>query len=475
MIPTPIGAVLLLISALLFFRPVRDNVAFFLACSLLPGASALDAPALGHSSIPPAMIALASLLLRQLRRDVRETKAWRLGLTRNAWLLVYCVYAAATSLVLPRIFAGRINVVTLAHASAGFIPLAFTSQNITQALYILATAATAVAVTSASTRARFSEMIVSAVLWTSLAHVVSGYVDLLASGLHVQGLFDVVRNGAYAQLDQNEGGFHRISGMTPEPSSYAGLAATFLVFTTELWLRGIRPRFAGTVSLLLISVLILSTSSTAYLSLVSLAVLIVLRLTLFPGSISTRKVASICMLAALGGTGVILIALLDPRYANQALTILGEMTFAKSSSSSGIERGIWARQGWDAFLASRGLGIGIGSFRASGIFTAILGAIGPAGLLLLGGYLLIILRPGRRNTFWTSGRHETNIGVVCSWAAIFVMIPASLLAVSADPGTLFAFFAGASAGLRGQPALASDGSDAPRRSERIGNAALAAC
>ena len=244
MIPTPIGGVVILIGAWLLFRPAAEMLVFVLFCSLFAGASALDAVALGHSSIPPNILALGFLVLRLCRRDFRTSSSLVMALKLNAWLIVYCVYGAASAFVLPRIFAGRFMVMPMQAASA-FRSLAPSSQNITQALYILGTAFGAVAASAVMEKQNASNLLVKGILVIAWVHIITGLADGLASAVHFNGLFDFLRNGAYAQLDQEISSYHRISGMTPEPSAYAALAILLLIFSTELWLRGVRTIFAG--------------------------------------------------------------------------------------------------------------------------------------------------------------------------------------------------------------------------------------
>ena len=58
MIPTPIGLLFLLVGFLLLRRPPVETLVFACVCTLFPAASAIDLPALGHSSVPPATMSL---------------------------------------------------------------------------------------------------------------------------------------------------------------------------------------------------------------------------------------------------------------------------------------------------------------------------------------------------------------------------------------------------------------------------------
>ena len=147
MIPTPTGLLFILVGCWLWFKPPIQMLVFTCVCALFPAAAAIDLPALGGSTIPPAMLALGFLGLRLLRPDVLKSPGPTLGLTKNAWLLVFTLYCAVTALVLPRLFAGRINVVPMGRAGLGLLPLQVTAQNTTQAVYLLGTGFAAAAAT----------------------------------------------------------------------------------------------------------------------------------------------------------------------------------------------------------------------------------------------------------------------------------------------------------------------------------------
>lgn len=447
MIPTPIGAIIILAGLWFLFRPAVEMLIFVLFCSLFAGASAIDAVALGHSSIPPNELALGFLAVRLCRRDFRRSPAIISGLRHNAWLVVFCTYAAASAFVLPRIFAGRVLVMSMQHAKV-LAPLAPSSQNITQALYILGTAFGAVATSAVVVKDRAPDALVKGVLLISWTHIATGVADALASAVHINGIFDFLRNGAYAQLDQEVGTYHRISGITPEPSAYAGLGIVFLIMTAELWLRSVRVWWTGLTSLAMVAVLVASTSSTAYLFLASYGLILAIRALFFANGFGWTKVGLLLGVLGAGSAGGLALLLLKPALASGMLDVLESMTVKKGESLSGLERGMWARQGWQLFEATRGLGVGLGSFRSSNIFTAILGSIGPAALAVLLVYLMQVFKPARLSTYGASHATDAAVGDAAAWVPILILIPAAASGPSADPGLLFGVFAGCSLALR---------------------------
>jgi len=92
--------------------------------------------------------------------------------------------------------------------------------------------------------------------------------------------------------------------------------------------------------------------------------------------------------------------------------------------------------------------VGVGSFRSSSLFTAILGSVGPAGLIVLLGYCAQIGKFGRRSSYLSHIDPRVGAGAAAGWTALMTLVPAALSWPSADPGLLFALMAGLSLGWR---------------------------
>ena len=279
-------------------------------------------------------------------------------------------------------------------------------------------------------------------------HALTGLADVILSAAHIQGVFDFARTGSYAQLEQGVGSFHRISAMCSEPSVYAALGGVYAVFMCELWLRGVATGRTGPAGLVMAVLLGLSTSSTAYIILGAYTLLLVVRGVMFPGSMSLHRAALLAGVALLGVAVGIVAMLVKPGLAAEFGDTILSMTVKKSSSSSAFERSLWARQGWEAMKVSHGLGVGVGSFRSSSMFTAMLGSVGPAGLVVFVGYCLQVAKLGRTRTYAAQVDERTAAGAAAGWTALMVLPPAAATWASADPGILFAVMAGLSLGWR---------------------------
>jgi hypothetical protein len=415
MFPTPWGALVIIVGVWLYFKPAAYSAAFAFYCSLFAGASAIDLPLLGSSSIPPSVLSLAFLALRITRRDTAIPRVIILALEKNAWLIVFCIYAALTALILPKIFEGRVKLIPMGAAGKGFVPLHVTSQNITTAVYLLGTGFAAWAGTIVSVQPGSTRIVARAFLVITWIHIVTGMADLAFSFAHIGGAFDIFRNGAYAQLDQGYNGVHRISGLCPEPSVYAGLGTMYFIFMSELWLRNIDRLASGFTALAVMLMVILTTSTTGYITLVAYAAVLLARAFLVPASISATKTVILVSITAVGVALSLAFAVFVPAAAGRFIGAVTEMTLNKAHTASGVERSLWAKQGLIALQASHGLGVGVGSFRSSGLFSAILGSIGPAGAIVFAAYCLQVAKFGKRSTYVPSSDFDQSVAAAAGW------------------------------------------------------------
>jgi hypothetical protein len=271
MIPTVFGAIILLLGLWSLTKPVAWMFVLMLACTEFGAASAVNLPALGGSTITPSHLALGLVILRILLDRKFDLHAWLASSEENLFLIGFALYSAVTAFILPRLFQGQILVVPLRDTVNGVVlgasALKFSPQNITTDVYLIGTAAAAICAGLVARRRDATMAVVSAALLVGWMHAGFGVADLALTAVHHQSWLDVFRNGSYAQLNQQVGGLRRIAGVQAETSAYASYGLVFFVFATELWLRGILPRRAGPLALVLLALLAITTSSSAYVGL----------------------------------------------------------------------------------------------------------------------------------------------------------------------------------------------------------------
>ncbi|WP_338468422.1 glycoside hydrolase [Novosphingobium sp. ZN18A2] len=435
-------------------------LAFLIASSLFDGSAAIVLPALGGSSIPPVQFALLFVYLRILVPRGGLYGHFPAALRANAWLVLFCLYGLAMAFIGPRLFAGSIDVFPMRPNPNGglfdVVPLHPTSQNLTGGTYMVGAMLLAVGAYVLARSEKATDALVSASVWSGWFLIVTGLLDVVSRGTPLEGVLNMFRNGDYAQFSVDVQGFVRIRGLMPEASTYASCCFAFFVVNSELWYRAIRPRATGWLAIALSLVLLLSTSSTAYVALGAYFAFLVVRALALPRLVPDGRIRRIMGFAfILLFLAAVMLAVV-PSLPDAVFSMIVSMTVDKSSSLSGQQRLFWALQGIDALVKSHGLGIGPGSFRSSSIFFAILGSMGVIGIVSFTLYLLAVFQPMRRSSWgqasWEKGTDiaQTAGGAFAS-AAILGLIPAAVGSPVASPAATFTIFAGAALALR--PAL----------------------
>lgn len=460
---TLIGAIQLILGIGLFVAGSLPSLfVFVMVSTLLGGSAAVQLTALGGSSITPAHFALGFLLLRCASPGSGHAGALHAALRGNAGLVIFVAYGVIAALLLPRIFAGEIDVTPLrgqVRARYGTQlarimaaePLRFTTQNLTTAVYMTGTLMMALAAHLVASAPGGARLLARAGALVGATHALLGFAGVALRGTPAEAVFGFFRNGSYAQLDHEWGGFVRMNGLLPEASAFAAYAVVWFVFTFECWLRRIEPRLTGPAALLLGAALVASTSSSAYVGLALFGTVMTLRALTTPRLIAPDRLAWLA-LAGLGGlAGLLALIVLDPALSAAASDLFRHMTLDKAGSFSGRQRLFWAGQGLDAFVVSHGLGIGPGSFRSSSLATAILGSVGVIGTLAFGFHLLRAMKPLALSTWTPAADPSRDTGAAAAWAMAVGIGVASVSAPSCDPGLSFAVLSGAAIALRARP------------------------
>jgi hypothetical protein len=431
---------------------LNSAFAFLLVSSLFGGSAAAHLTALGNSSIPPVQFALLFVYFRLLMPRGGYTGAIPGALRANLALVLFTVWGIAGAVAAPRIFAGAVNVAPMRFEAArsllDTVPLEPTAQNITSAVYLLGALLSAIAVQIACRFRGGANALVKTGVALAWIHALTGVIGVVARGTPAEVVFDLFRNASYAQLDQSYQGFVRINGVHPEASAYASFGLAWFFFNCECWYRSILPRATGRAALALAVVLFFSTSSTAYIGLSTYAAFFVLRAVLVSPAADRQRLGQ-AAIAAIAALSLACLAMaLVPHLPAAVWDMILHMTVEKEDSDSGRQRLFWAMQGWNAFLASGGLGIGAGSFRSSSLITAIIGSMGVIGILTFAVYVWTVLQPLRHSTWARSEDAALSIGGAAACTTLMILVPSSIAAPSPDPGTNFAIFAGAALGLR---------------------------
>ncbi len=429
-----------------------------LALCLFGATAAIGLPALGGASISPAVLFLPFLVLRAARE--RGLGRFLSELPRaGVWLLLLTCWGLLSAALLPRWFAGETQILTVDRGSADLRVMLYqlrpVSGNMTQAGYLLGSLLTFLAGRSLLRNREQLLAARDAVLLLAGLNVAAALLNLAEYYLGVPSLLPYLRTAGYSVFEAyEEAGLVRIQGTFAETSAFSAFTLPLFAFATNCWLYGVRPRLSGLLALASLSLLLVSTSGTAYAGLLSY--LAVLGGGLVWAWLAGRGVPRRGELLALAGVvGVIACCalLFEPRFVHRIGDFFELTLLNKLQSSSGVERSSWNQQALQNFLDTGGVGVGLGSARASSFPLVLLSNLGILGVVFFLGFLREVFR--RRE-----GRYEPDATTRAGrHAAIATLVGSAISGTVFDLGIAFYLFAAvASAGV-----VSSFATERPRR------------
>ncbi|GJD64257.1 hypothetical protein [Methylobacterium frigidaeris] len=361
-------------------------IGLFLFSTLLGSSAATILTALGSANVQPAHLLLGFLLLVCSRPPYAVRALQGLAFpSPGFWFLLTGIYGVFSAVFLPRLFEGASYVFAISRTAFGkailMTPLTPGSGNITQTVYFLGNVA-CFCIFYGFTQDRSGKRIVAdALVLCGIINIGFAVLDYVTFATGTASLLGFMRNASYNMLDATEmAGMKRIVGSFTEASAFAGATLALFAFSFNLWLNRYRSRLTGPLSLLLLIALVLSTSTTAYVgSAIYLAIVYGANVArLIAGRAGARRAAFLGL-----GPIVLAVLVLGVAHTQQASAylagLLDQIVFNKGVSESALERGNWNSQAMVNFFDSYGLGIGVGSTRASSFAIAALASIGVPG------------------------------------------------------------------------------------------------
>jgi hypothetical protein len=449
MSPTVFGYLVVGAALILMFGSITSMLSLVLIASLFGAASAVDLPGLGGASVTPASVAILFLALRVSLSSAGRFPVIAKAIQQNPYLAFFCIYSAATAFLLPELFSHTINVPPLRDVgnAVGNLfatsPVQFSSQNITTAVYLLSTLLVSLSAYIACAYERHMDKLLITIFAVSWCHIGFGILDIVLSNFGVRSWLDVFRTANYFQLNQDIGGVQRVAGIFPESSAYATYGFTFFVLSVELWMRNQKKVLSGITAIGMLAILLLTTSSTAYVSIAAYAIVLPLRMIFTRTRLAFAKAVILIAIGGICVTALLSIEVFLPAMGALMFDILQQMTFQKLNTASGLQRSFWAQKGWEAFWSTDWIGIGAGSFRSSGLISSVAGSCGILGLLALFGSVWRVLNPLQDQTHNVLTPDKADrISAAFGWAAVVGLIPQMLGAPTPDPGIMFGIFSG---------------------------------
>lgn len=425
-----------------FYAAVYAMAAFSLfGCTLALG--------LGGIGIMPAQFFLLFFALRAFNLAGGKGISDALSLDKPGfWLLCTCLWGVVGAILLPRLLRGSTLVFPVDRAVLGAVllqPLGPVSGNLSQAIYCVGDVVVYACMYAFLRYRGAYRALAGGIFLLTFLDVLAGVIDI---GTHAVGLdvMSVIKTAQYADLSGEEfGGLLRISGTFSETSAFSSFTLPLFVFCLNLWMIGYRPKLAGALAVATGTLLLMSTSGTAY---VGLGTYLVVQLFSRPGRVApgavVRKQRMWIVAACAGVLGTIYVVLFMPGVVS-ALTDFFNMTVTgKASSESGIERMSWNMQGVTNFLDTYGIGVGLGSIRTSSFLVAVLANLGVVGVVCYGVFV------GRSLLSPVSAHYPLAERAICHAARhsmIATLIVASTTAGVFELGSCFYLFAAAASAL----------------------------
>lgn len=356
----------------------------------------------GLSFVPQAMTAML-IITKELALRRSGMRAFAGLALRGPGLLLFLFWCVSVVITVfaPRLFAGEIQVVPMNLDGYYFLqtsPLTVTKQNISQLAYITISVLAVFVFARIFQNAAHRMLIIRGIMVSGIIVIVTGTLDFASSYLPVSPLLEPFRTANYAILDNVRlgDGAKRVTGLMPEASAFGGLSLTLLSllwFLRRALTDPVLQRRANLVMAGLAVMLVLSTSSAGYVGIAVFLLVVGLewgaRAGRFEGSPLSRRgirgefALALGLIGALAATLIAAPQLLDP-----VIERLNDMVFTKTESLSYLERSFWTRSAFEAGLSSYGIGVGLGSVRASNFAAALFGSTGILGVGFYFGFIL---------------------------------------------------------------------------------------
>lgn len=322
------------------------------------------------------------------------------------WLLMFTVVGMAGAVIWPRFFEGSVRVLPTRHGlDSGFLePVGPSGTNYIQAFYLFcnfvlfALFAYVVQVGAVS-----REMVLRGVIRGALISVALGIYQIVAYQFGFPWPGGIINSniGVMQLAEQTAMGLRRMSSTFLEPSQ---MAMHFLGAFGIAGL-GLRRKWPA---MLILSALVISTSSTAYFGLVMLLG-IWIAFDLPVRGAKVLPIAAAILIVILGGV------LTD--YVVTGGRFVDGLIIRKFEGGSGESRLYADKVALKTFIDSFGMGVGVGSARASSVFATLAATTGLPGLIAFGGFLVTLIRvAGRSRDDEDRALLFGLLGLVVGWA-----------------------------------------------------------
>ena len=437
-----LAGILVCLALLTFGLYVGSPITFALFASLPFGATAIvTLTRLGGSS-PLIYTVFGLMLIAFAATRPRVLDKVSILMERNwvPWLVLFLtIYVTAGAFIFPRLLMGETTVFVFVPDQdiVAELPLAPVSGNLTQAAYFTLGALVFYAFYLVMRERSGLNSVRRGFFAFAAIQVALGMIDI---GSKLTGFGDIlapIRTAGYAMLTEvTVAGFWRIAGGCAEASAFAAMSVPCLAFVFTYW-RETGSRTALILAVLLLGLLLLSTSSAAYVALALLALILAASLlhSIYANRLSPRDIAVVAIIMV-GIAVLIAVYLSDEKLIEPFADLINAMVFEKLSSGSGIERVYWNMKSLQSIVDTNWLGVGMGSSRSSSWLVSVLSQLGIIGTLMMAALVGFLLR-GMRGLERAVDSTPLNIANSARAAALASLLVISISGNSADPGLVF--------------------------------------
>ena len=443
----------------------REHALMYLFFASMPFGSfaAIPTAVTGGLTLTPTPIVAMLLIARRFASPGGITQSLDAALRGSLLLALFLFWlaAAVTTAFMPRFLAGVVEIVPVRSLDqADTALLGPTMQNISQGVYV---SISVLAVFTFAHMLRTEAMqrhAMRALCLGAALTVATGLLDLASQYLPIGAALELFRTASYSLLTDDEVlDSKRLVGLMPEASSFGTLALGFLgslYFFRRAMPSGIlRERMVPALMALMLPLIWLSTSSAAYLGLGLLAAAVVAdwcwRASASGVPFRLRQGLAMELLLAICAAAVLALGLLAaPQVLGSMLEVFDLMVLQKSGSGSYEERSMWTQVSLQSLAATYGLGVGLGSTRASNFAVALASNAGlPAAFF----YLLFLLQ---NLMLRKVPRHDVEARALLSairWSCLPPLFTSLLIATTPDFGLFNAFLYGFAVAAVTRPAV----------------------
>jgi len=428
-----------------------------MAFCLLGAAAALKLP--NGAVITASNLFLPFLVLRAWLENHGSRYVRRVP-SAGVWLGLAALFGILTAAFVPRMLEGELVILTVDREGIESRPLLYplhpVSTNFTQSVYAIGGVAAFLSIRALLERRGRMQHFRDAVILLCVLDFAAGVINLAEFHLGFPPVLVYVRN-AYALFDTyaGPGGLVRIHGTFSEASAFAAFTLPLTVFSFHLWLNRVKPMLCGLLATGLCALLLISTSSTAYAGLGIYALVFAFSQTYrgyMRGHVPRLGVIFAGALLATVFIGALFV--FETKIGGRLMDYFSVTVFDKLSSDSGVERATWNQHAWQNFVDTYGIGVGLGTARASSYALVLLSNLGLLGTVC---YLLFLVSVLRRPAF--DDEPDTVVCQASGQALLAGLCSAMVSAAVYDMGIAFYAFA-AAASVRTVEVIALQ--DAPR-------------